>query len=160
MFLGVEIGGTKLQLAVGRGDGSEFAASAAEHVDLAAGGEGIRQQIRQVGRSLIAEHEVERIGIGFGGPVFGSRGIVQKSHQVAGWDDFPLVTWCESELGRPARLGNDCDCAVLAEACFGAGRGKRTLFYVTVGTGIGGGFVIDQKIYGMPTARPWRRSGI
>jgi glucokinase len=49
-------------------------------------------------------------------------------------------------------LGNDCDCAALAEACFGAGKGKRSLFYVTVGTGIGGGLVIDRKVHG--TDRP------
>lgn len=152
MFLGIEIGGTKLQLGVGRGNGSEFVAFERRNVDLQRGGEGIRAQIREVGRQLIADHPVERIGIGFGGPVVGSRGIVQTSHQVEGWTNFPLVEWCEKELGRPARLGNDCDCAALAEACFGAGRGKRTVFYVTVGTGIGGGFVIDRKIYG--TDRP------
>lgn len=152
MLLGIEIGGTKLQLGVGHGDGSEFVAFERRNVDLQRGGEGIRTQIREVGRQLIASHSVERIGIGFGGPVFGSRGIVQTSHQVEGWTNFPLAEWCEKELGRPTRLGNDCDCAALAEACFGAGRGKRTVFYVTVGTGIGGGLVIDRKIHG--TDRP------
>jgi glucokinase len=62
------------------------------------------------------------------------------------------VDWCEQELGKPTRLGNDCDCAALAESCFGAGRGKRSLFYITVGTGIGGGLVIDRKVHG--TNRP------
>ncbi len=152
MFLGIEIGGTKLQLGVGHGDGSEFVAFERRDVDPARGGEGIREQIRDVGRSLIAQHPIERIGIGFGGPVFGSKGIVQKSHQVAGWENFPLAAWCETELGRPTRLGNDCDCAALAEASFGAGRGKRTVFYITVGTGIGGGLVIDKKVHG--TDRP------
>jgi glucokinase len=152
MYLGIEIGGTKLQFGVGAGDGSEFAAFERREVDLPRGGEGIREQIRDVGRMLIANHPIERIGIGFGGPVFGSRGIVQKSHQVAGWDNFPLASWCETELQRPTRLGNDCDCAALAEACFGAGLDKRTVFYITVGTGIGGGFVIDKTIYG--TDRP------
>lgn len=152
MYLGIEIGGTKLQFGVGAGDGSEFAAFERREVDLPRGGEGIREQIRDVGRMLIAKHPIERIGIGFGGPVFGSRGIVQKSHQVTGWDNFPLASWCETELQRPTRLGNDCDCAALAEACFGAGRDKRTVFYITVGTGIGGGFVIDRKIFG--TDRP------
>jgi len=152
MKLGIEIGGTKLQLGVGHGDGTEFVALERRDVDLSRGGEGIRQQICAVGRSLIEQHEIERIGIGFGGPVFGSRGIVQKSHQVTGWDNFPLVTWCEEELGRPTRLGNDCDCAALAEAKFGAGRGMRTVFYITVGTGIGGGLVIDGQVHG--TDRP------
>jgi glucokinase len=91
---------------------------------------------------------VQRIGIGFGGPVDGEHGRVIKSHQVAGWDDVPLGAWCEKKLGVPAVLGNDCDCAALAEALFGAGQGSRTVFYVTVGTGIGGGLVIDGKLHG------------
>ncbi len=149
MYLGIEIGGTKLQLGVGAGDGSDFVALERRDVNIARGGAGIREQIVDVGSQLIARFPIERIGFGFGGPVFGDAGIVQTSHQVDGWTDFPLVSWCESELGKPTRLGNDCDCAALAEACFGAGRGKRSLFYITVGTGIGGGLVIDRRVHGM-----------
>lgn len=152
MFLGIEIGGTKLQLGVGSGDGEDFSAFERRDVNPERGGEGIREQIRDVGRDLLTKFPIERVGIGFGGPVLGSKGIVQTSHQISGWTNFPLAAWCETELGKPTRLGNDCDCAALAEACFGAGKGKRSLFYITVGTGIGGGLVIDQKVHG--TDRP------
>lgn len=148
MYLGIEIGGTKLQLGVGLGDGAEFVAFERRDIDRALGARGILAQIRETGRQLIAAHDVQRVGFGFGGPVFGDRGIVQTSHQVHGWDGFPLAEWCRNELSRPAVLGNDCDSACLAEACFGAGRGLRTVFYVTVGTGIGGGLVIDRRIHG------------
>ena len=152
MYLGIEIGGTKLQLGVGSGDGAEFLACVRRDVDPARGAEGILSQIREAGRLLMERHDIERIGIGFGGPVSGRQGIVQTSHQVSGWDRFPLSAWCETELGRPTRLGNDCDCAALAEARFGAGHPRRTVFYITVGTGIGGGLVIDGQVYG--TDRP------
>jgi glucokinase len=152
MFLGIEIGGTKLQFGVGRGDGSDFVAFERRDVDIPRGGQGIRDQIREVGRELVAAHRIERVAYGFGGPIFGTRGIVQTSHQVAGWDQFPLVEWTQKELGIPAKLGNDCDVACLAEASFGAGRGARSVFYVTVGTGIGGGLVFDRQIHG--TDRP------
>lgn len=152
MFLGIEIGGTKLQLGVGRGDGSDFVAFERRDVDIARGGQGIRDQIRDVGRQLVASHKIERAAYGFGGPIFGSRGIVQTSHQVAGWDQFPLSEWTERELGIPTKLGNDCDVAALAEACFGAARGADSVFYVTVGTGIGGGLVFKRQIHG--TDRP------
>lgn len=152
MFLGIEIGGTKLQLGVGRGDGSDFVAFERRDVDIARGGQGIRDQIRDVGRQLVATHKIERAAYGFGGPIFGSRGIVQTSHQVAGWDQFPLSEWTERELGVPTKLGNDCDVAALAEACFGAARGANSAFYVTVGTGIGGGLVFNRQIHG--TDRP------
>src|SRR5581483_9219060 len=60
--------------------------------------------------------------------------------------------WTEENLGVPTRLGNDCDMAALAEASFGAGADCRVVFYVTVGTGIGGGLVIDRCVHG--TDRP------
>ena len=152
MFLGIEIGGTKLQFGVGSGDGSDFVAFERRDVAIARGGQGIRDQIREVGRELVAAHGVERVGYGFGGPIFGSRGIVQTSHQVSGWDQFPLTEWTQRELGVPTKLGNDCDVAALAEACFGAGRDATSVFYVTVGTGIGGGLVFNRQIHG--TDRP------
>ncbi len=152
MYLGIEIGGTKLQLGVGAGDGSDFVALERRDVQIARGGAGIREQIRSVGRELVAKHQVQRVGYGFGGPVLGAQGIVQTSHQVPGWDQFPLVEWTQQELGVPTTLGNDCDVACLAEACFGAGRDAGSIFYVTVGTGIGGGLVLDRKIHG--TTRP------
>lgn len=152
MFLGIEIGGTKLQLGVGAGDGSDFVAFERRDVQIAKGGAGIRDQIRDVGRDLVTKYGVQRVGYGFGGPVLGAQGIVQTSHQVAGWDRFPIVEWTEQELGVPTTLGNDCDVACLAEACFGAGRDANSVFYITVGTGIGGGLVFDRKIHG--TSRP------
>lgn len=152
MFLGIEIGGTKLQLGVGPGDGETFVDFVRLDVDSARGGAGIREQIATVGPDLVRKHGVRRAGYGFGGPVFGARGIVQTSHQVAGWDQFPLVEWTQQRLGVPTRLGNDCDVAALAEATYGAGREVRTVFYITVGTGIGGGLVINRKIHG--TDRP------
>lgn len=147
-FLGIEIGGTKLQLGISPGNGSDFVAFERHNIDIAKGAAGILTQIGEAGKKLIADHAVQRIGIGFGGPVDSELGRVIKSHQVSGWDDVPLGAWCEETLGVPATLGNDCDCAALAEALFGAGQGSRTVFYVTVGTGIGGGLVIDGKLHG------------
>ncbi|MDZ4687435.1 MAG: ROK family protein [Planctomycetaceae bacterium] len=147
-YLGIEIGGTKLQFGVGPADGQTFTDFVRCDVDIPSGAAGIQRQIREVGRSLVQKHRIERVGYGFGGPVFGARGIVQTSHQVSGWDNFPIVEWTEKELGVPTRLGNDCDVAALAEASYGAGRDARSVFYVTVGTGVGGGLVIDRKIHG------------
>ncbi|MFO0904536.1 MAG: ROK family protein [Pirellulales bacterium] len=149
MFLGIEIGGTKLQLGVGRGHGGPLVELARRDIDARRGAEGILKQIQEAGAELLSRHVVTRIGIGFGGPVNSATGRVLKSHQVAGWDDAPLAEWCQTTLGVPAVLANDCDAAALAEARFGAGRGARTVFYVTVGTGIGGGLVIDGQVHGV-----------
>jgi glucokinase len=148
MYLGIEIGGTKLQLAVGSGEGPELEACERRNVDIDGGAEGILAQIKEAGTLLSQGRTITRIGIGFGGPVHSDSGRVTKSHQVRGWDDFPLGPWCQETFGVPVQLGNDCDVAALAEAVYGAGQGKRTVFYVTVGTGIGGGCVIDGRLHG------------
>ena len=132
MFLGIEIGGTKLQLGVGPGDGT-LRGLWRGGVDVAAGGPGIRKQIVAAVPDLLASSGVDRselraVGIGFGGPVDDTTRSVLKSHQVGGWEGFPLAEWAEQALGFPAVLGNDADCAALAEARFGAGKGYRRSF--------------------------------
>lgn len=148
MFLGIEIGGTKLQLGVGTGDGPPLVALERRTVERARGADSIREQILEVGRQLFDKYPVERIGYGFGGPVNSATGRVITSHQVEGWTDFPIVDWTREAFGVPVRLGNDCDVAALAEATYGAGRGHGTVFFITVGTGIGGGLVIDGQSQG------------
>ena len=147
MFLGIEIGGTKLQLGVGPGDGSPLAAFERVTVDTKAGAEGILQHIEQIGGRLIQRHNVEGVGVGFGGPIQADEGRIIKSHQISGWDDFQLGPWCQAKLGLPTCVENDCDAASLAEARFGAGKNARVVLYVTVGSGIGGGLIIDGEIY-------------
>ena len=148
MFLGIEIGGTKLQFGVGAGDGTPLVSLTRRDVDPSAGAAGILDQIREEATKLAADHPVLGIGVGFGGPVDGAKGRVRKSHHVSGWVNFPLADWFRRKLGLPAVLGNDCDVAALAESRIGAGRGKNSVFYVTVGTGVGGGCVLDGRLVG------------
>jgi glucokinase len=147
-YLGIEIGGTKLQLGVGDGCGPRLTSFARREIDPRRGAEGILTQIEEVGVALIRKTDVAAIGVGFGGPIDSQRGIVTKSHQVAGWEGFPLAEWCAERFGRPVVIGNDCDSAALAEAQCGAGEGADRVFYVTVGTGVGGGFVVGGRLEG------------
>lgn len=151
MYLGVEIGGTKLQLGLGRGDGA-LAGLWRGAVDPAQGADGIRRQIAMAVPQLLDQARIDRqqlggVGIGFGGPVDDANHTVIKSHQIQGWDNFPLADWIGELVGLPAALGNDADVAGLAEALFGAGRGLSPIFYITIGTGIGGGLIIDGEIF-------------
>ena len=117
------------------------------------GGDGIRKQIVAAMPELLRASRTSNadrsagVGIGFGGPVDDATRSVIKSHQIAGWDGFPLADWVSELVGVPAVLGNDADVAGLAEALFGAGKGLSPIFYITVGTGIGGGLIIDGEIY-------------
>ncbi len=151
MYLGIEIGGTKLQLGVGLGDGTLLDFTRLP-VEVAAGAEGIRRRILEAAPRLIDAAQargrpIQGIGYGFGGPVDDATRRVLKSHQVEGWSDFPLAEWTEEHLKLPTVLGNDCDAAGLAEALFGAGKGLSPIFYITIGSGIGGGLIIDGEIY-------------
>lgn len=152
VFLGIEIGGTKLQAGLGRGDGKLLALER-RIVAPVRGAQGIREQLVEMAGALVAHSRIARdsvraLGIGFGGPVDSNQGLVTKSHQIEGWDRYPLAAWARETLQVPAvSLHNDADTAALAEARFGAGRGYSPLLYVTVGSGIGGGLVIDGRIY-------------
>jgi len=147
MYLGIEIGGTKLQLGIGRGDGPPLLERVRLDVDRSAGAKGIRRQIQQAAMPLVERHRATAIGVGFGGPVDSRAGRVVTSHQIRGWDKFPLVEWCREQFGLPAVLANDTDAGGLAEARFGAGRDKKVVFYTNVGSGVGGALVIDGHLY-------------
>jgi glucokinase len=151
MLLGIEIGGTKLQLGLGEGDGT-IQSLWRGAVNPAEGGEGIRKQIVAAVPELLAMagadgSRLRGAGIGFGGPTDDATQSVIKSHHIHGWDGFPLAKWVGGLVGVPAVICNDADVAGLAEALFGAGKGLSPVFYMTVGSGIGGGLVIDGQIY-------------
>ncbi len=148
MRLGIEIGGTKLQLGVGGGQQAKLAALRRADIDAAAGAEGILRQIAHLGGELTSQFDISHVGVGFGGPVDPDLGEVITSHQITGWDHFKLAAWLDRQFHVPVTLANDCDAAALAEASFGAGRGRKSVFYVTVGTGVGGGLVQDGRLPG------------
>jgi glucokinase len=150
-YLGIEIGGTKLQVGIGAGDGV-LAGLWRGPVDPADGPDGIRRQITEavpdlLARTGLAREQLRAVGIGFGGPVDDARHTIIKSHQIEGWDDFPLADWISEVVALPAALGNDADVGGLAEALHGAGKGLSPIFYITIGSGIGGGLIIDGAIH-------------
>jgi glucokinase len=150
--LGIEIGGTKLQLGLGRGDGLILALER-RTIEPARGAAGILTEIADafrvlVTRQRIAPGTIAAVGIGFGGPVDTTAGRVVTSYQVKGWDDFPLAGWVREHLGvARVALQNDADTAGLGESRFGAGIGCSPVLYVTIGSGIGGGLIFDGQIY-------------
>jgi glucokinase len=151
-LLGIEIGGTKLQLGIGQGQGTISALDRLA-VEPSCGAAGILDQIETafpalLRKSSISTAQIEAIGVGFGGPVDAWNGRIQRSYQIAGWDDFPLTSWLSEHLGVPlVVVENDADAAGLAESRFGAGFGYSPVLYVTVGSGIGGALIVDDRIY-------------
>lgn len=150
-LIGVEIGGTKLQVVRGDSQGiiSETLEAAA---DAAGGGPAILRQIETLVKQLVASSDgpVRGIGVGFGGPVDAATGTVIKSNHVARWENVSLADWAEENFSLPCVVGNDTDVAAVAEARVGAGRNDRCVFYTNIGSGIGGGLVVDGQLYARP----------
>ena len=145
-FLAIEIGGTKLQLFAGTG-GGEIVERLRFSVDRSRGAEGIRLQIEAALPGLIEKWQPRGIGVGFGGPVRWKSGEILRSHHVEGWTDYPLAGWLTRQTGIPASIENDANVAALGEARHGAGRDYQNVFYITLGTGVGGGMVNAGRIY-------------
>lgn len=147
MYLGIEIGGTKLQLGVGGGKGGPLEALERADVDQAQGAKGIREQIARMAPPLVRRYGIQNVGVGFGGPVNAVAGRIIKSFQIKGWDNFPLCDWSRQTLGLPTALENDANLAGLGEARFGAGKEARVVLYSNVGSGIGGALVVSGELY-------------
>ena len=147
VFVGIEIGGTKIQVVTGDSqarilDRKRFVA------DPVKGGKGIRDQIVKALKQIQLKHSICAMGVGFGGPFNQETGLTCCSHQVNGWDGFPLRKWLSDQFnGIGVNICNDANTAALAEARVGAGRGESPVFYITLGSGIGGGLVVDGKLY-------------
>ncbi|MDB6058088.1 MAG: glucokinase [Verrucomicrobiales bacterium] len=144
--IGIEIGGTKLQI-VASDESGNISERLRFSVLPSSGGAGIREQIRASLPDLIKKTNARAIGVGFGGPVDWTTGHICCSHQIEGWSEFPLQSWLTEISGVPVRVDNDANVAALGEALNGAGRDHKLVFYVTLGSGVGGGIVIEGKIF-------------
>jgi glucokinase len=145
-YLGIEIGGTKLQIAAGDGS-AQILERHRFDVDRRKGGSGIREQIEAALARLCRQLDPQAIGVGFGGPVDWRTGRICVSHHIEGWSDFELGDWLRSLTRKPVQVDNDANVAALGESRCGAGAGFDPVFYVTLGSGVGGGLVVDGRIY-------------
>jgi len=150
-ILSVEIGGTKLQLAIGTPQG-DIVARRRGSVDIQLGGEGIRTWLLReipgfIGFAKKKFGPLAAIGCGFGGPIDSHEGRVLQSIQIDGWRDFPLREWFQNSFSLPTIVVNDSNAAAWGEYCRGFGKGSQHFFYTNIGSGIGGGLVFAGNLY-------------
>jgi len=149
--LAAEVGGTKLQAALGTADG-RVVARERRGTGPGEGAEAILHWLEDALEALLAKgaalgHRPEAVGIGFGGPVETASGTVVTSHQVPGWQGIPLRRQLEDRFGLPVTVANDANAAGWAEYCCGAGEGTSPFFYMNIGSGIGGALVLDGRLH-------------
>jgi glucokinase len=151
--LGIDIGGTNLVVGSVAEDGSSMVASASEPTHSEAGATDVVERLVGLAERAIANTrreapgaEILGVGVGAPGPLDTKRGIVLLTPNL-GWVNMPLRQLIHDRLGLPAALDNDANCAVLGEWWVGAARGARHAIGITIGTGIGGGLIIDGRLY-------------
>ncbi|MGH7511536.1 MAG: ROK family protein [Gemmatimonadales bacterium] len=151
--LGIDIGGTNLVVGSVSEDGTRIVATASEPTHAEAGAKDVLERLVGLAeRAIVATRkeipgaEILGVGVGAPGPLDTKRGIVLLTPNL-GWVNLPLRQIIHDRLGLPATLDNDANCAVLGEWWVGAARGARHAIGITIGTGIGGGLILDGKLY-------------
>ena len=149
--LGIDIGGTKVALAVGDEQGRVLArrrrptgSSGDAEADLRRIATDARTLLDEAG---VTPAEVSCIGVSVPGPFDEERGLLLSPPNLPGWDEAPVRRVLEEELGRPVHIENDANAAALAEWRFGAGRGYSHVVYLTLSTGIGGGLILGGRLH-------------
>jgi glucokinase len=145
--LGIDIGGTKIAAGV-VGAGGNVLSYMREPTPTGLDAEALLAFTARLAGKARDESSVEptAIGIGCGGPMVFPDGIVSPLH-IPAWRDFPLRARLEGLLGMPAVLDNDAKAFALGEALFGAGKGARCMLGMVVSTGVGGGIVVNGRLF-------------
>jgi predicted NBD/HSP70 family sugar kinase len=146
--LGIDLGGTHLRLALSDLAGG-ILARASEAIDADAGPPAIVARIETVGKGLLRKSGAELMAIGLATPgiVDTEAGVVVTARNLKGWRDVPIRQMLERAFGVPAVVENDVNAAAMGERWRGAARGHESFVFISVGTGIGAGLVLDGEIY-------------
>jgi glucokinase len=151
--LGVDIGGTKLSTVLATREG-EIVHKIRRPTDAHLGPEvGVARLVAMLHETMQSQAggpdrgQIAGIGVACGSPMDAEQGVILGPPNLPGWNPVPIVEILEREFGLYARLENDANAGALAEWIFGAGRGRRHLVYLTMSTGIGGGLILDGRLY-------------
>lgn len=146
LILGIDLGGTKIRsISFDREMnliGEDYRETEAEH-----GPEAVMARMADSARDAAKGHPILAAGISTPGPSMPSKGIVTAPPNLPGWKDVPLADRMSSLLGVPAWIENDANAAAIAEHQQGAGKGLQHMILVTLGTGVGGGLILDGKLF-------------
>ena len=143
MLLGVDIGGTKCALILAERDGTILSRQSIQTGDVHT----TLNWILEGAKALAQKHPVDAVGVSCGGPLDSRLGVIQSPPNLPGWDEIPITALLRQATGAPAALCNDANACALAEWKYGAGRGTRNMIFLTFGTGMGAGLILDGRLY-------------
>lgn len=145
---GLDIGGTKCAVSVGNVTDTDITILHREEFPTAGKSwqEVLAIYVDKI-QALSETYEIDNIGVSCGGPLDSTEGIIQSPPNLPGWDDVPIVQYLMDAFNVPVHVQNDANACALAEAKYGAGRGAQNVVFMTFGTGLGAGLVLDGKLY-------------
>lgn len=147
---GVDIGGTKCAVSLGEGNGDGVRILGKRRFPTPLQPQQVIEESIIALRDLLAatgNNTLNAIGISCGGPLDSRRGLVLSPPNLPNWDRIDVLTPLRNAFGVPVALQNDANAAALAEWKWGAGRGCQNIIFLTFGTGMGAGLVLDGKLY-------------
>jgi glucokinase len=151
IYVGVDIGGTKTAVVLAR-DPRAILTRIVFPTEAERGPEPILASLlASIHKALLSQSfvpsDVKAIGVSCGGPLDPIKGMIQEPPNLPGWKDIPILSILKEEFCAPSYLENDANAGALAEYRFGAGVGMRDLIFLTMGTGLGAGLILDGSLY-------------
>lgn len=157
MLLGFDIGGTKCAVVLGTKDytGNDEAGISVTDKCVLPTDKPVYEMIELLfesaemllSRNKLSNQDISGIGISCGGPLSSRKGIILSPPNLPGWDNIPIVEMAEKRFLKPVILQNDANACAIAEWKYGAGRGFTNIIFLTFGTGMGAGLILDGKLY-------------
>lgn len=140
MYVGIDIGGTKCAVVFGDAEGQIVKKIKFETTDK-------EETLSRIFNAVGEMSGFDRIGISCGGPLDEENGIILSPPNLPGWDEVHIVDMLVERFGVPTRIMNDANACAVAEWRFGAGMGTKNMVFLTFGTGLGAGLILDGKLY-------------
>jgi glucokinase len=148
-YLGIDIGGTKCAIIAGTEEMQILKRTGFPTESSKGPGHAINLLLKSASEIVenLGPDQLKAIGISCGGPLDSIKGIVQSPPNLPGWNDIPIVDLFRDKFNVPVFLQNDANACALAEWKFGAGKGTQNMVFLTFGTGMGGGIIINGRLY-------------
>jgi glucokinase len=148
-LLGFDIGGTKCAVVLGQTENDSIRIDARVAFPTPQGPEAALRQLEETARKQLSARgcRPQAIGVSCGGPLDSRRGIVLGPPNLPGWDNVPITARLSKTFGVPSFLQNDANACAYAEWKWGAGRGVDSMVFLTFGTGMGAGLILDRHLY-------------
>lgn len=144
MVIGVDIGGTKCAVCVGDEECGIVSVTSFPTVNCE---DTLKRMELEIAHKIEQFGNAEAIGISCGSPLEAEKGLILSPPNLPGWDNIPIVRRFSERFGIPAFLENDANACAMAEWKFGAGIGTKNMIFLTFGTGMGAGLILDGKLY-------------